>query len=242
LIDWHKFWGQPVESSSHRRKWKKNNGRVKRFSNPFILMKTDVTREIHDLNIQNLKSLFKFLKKKINMSIVKNGSLTNIDFEILANTQIRFFLPNRLSQEELTLTRGNINTLLKILKDKIDGTDICSISSRAWTIAKGTQHKKYVKVFEELRKEYKTQFPNQNYHSKRSLNVQEPITFDDHFSFSPTNDYFLSEVLFQGERTQVNNMPIENMMSITHQGYVPVWPTEQLPTFHEPRIGEDQYF
>ncbi|CAG8501766.1 753_t:CDS:1 [Racocetra fulgida] len=202
-------------------------------------------------------------------SIVKNGSLNNINFEILANTQMRIFLPDRLTQEELTLTRGNINTLLKLLEGKIDGTDISSISSRAWTIAKGTQHEKYINVFEKLRDEYKTEFPDQKYHNKRprwihknacdyvnkdssslqnfvpapTPTVQDPITIDDQFSFfSPTNENVLSEVLFQGERTQVNNLPIENMMSITHQGYVPVWPTEQLPTFHEPIIGEDQYF
>ncbi|CAG8462931.1 24106_t:CDS:1 [Cetraspora pellucida] len=297
LVDWSKFWEQNVEKSlSHRPKWKNRNGRIKRMSNPFILMKTDLANEIKNIKFQNLVSLFRFLKSYMwpeilignddLRSIVENSSLNYIMFEQIDDRITRIFLPGGPNQDEFTITWDNIDSLLNnkpLLEGKIDGVDISMISSRAWTIAKNLQHnEKYDRLFERFRDKYKTTFPNQKYHNRRSgwinksptdyinkdtslpatnhvqANVQGPpfsipacvpfpicLPITNDIVIDESNIHLSERILLQGEQTQVNNVSLdennENLASITFQGYVPVWPTEYPPTFHEITIAEDQY-
>ncbi|CAG8816993.1 5300_t:CDS:1, partial [Gigaspora rosea] len=154
----------------------------------------------------------------------------------------------------------NRDTLLKnktFLEGKIDGTDISTVSGRAWAIANKSQRNKYIHLFNNFKNEYKKKFPNQKYHKNHQqkwfnknpldyISSEVPVCS----STSSQNDMDINEViLFRGDpNTTPLNLPNiennieDNIEGISSQGYVPVWSGFELPTFDENFIGEDEYF
>ncbi|CAG8768345.1 6171_t:CDS:1, partial [Dentiscutata heterogama] len=145
------------------------NGEIKRYPNPFMIMKTVFVKKIKKyFNIGTLHTLFKVLEKM--------GSWTEITISFedlrsiakgrtLGNDQLNRIVFDGLDREEtfLRLTRENLNCL----DVKIDGTDFSAVSGRAWAIANRFQRENFIKAFNRFKTMYKEKFPNKNYHTNQ---------------------------------------------------------------------------
>ncbi|CAG8453252.1 10403_t:CDS:1 [Dentiscutata erythropus] len=259
IIDWDQFWNEDLSTYSPR--WTKRNGDIKRYSNPYILMKAIfISRFKSNYDIKKLHKVLENLESWTELTISHEDLRSIAKGRTLGNDQLN---SDCLDREEtfLKLTREN----LKCLDVKIDGTDFSVVSGRAWAIASRFQRGKFIDLFDRLKKTYMEKFPDKKYHTHQSrwvnrvasdydarvvassvpLPVPSPVT-----PICPSMD-ISEEILFRGDLGDGNNLilpendneSMSNMGLISSQGYGPVWHTQvsELPKFNEHFVEEEYY-
>ncbi|CAG8442268.1 2862_t:CDS:2 [Scutellospora calospora] len=260
VIDWNEFWKNSITKYSRYIQDWKNGEQIKRYSNPFMLMKQYMAYEIkNNIDLKNLNSIFKLLEHDINniseilvgiddlRLILGKSSFNNLNLIRSKGEKFEIRLSGCSNQELITITVDNLKTLLNC---KIDGIDISIVGGRAWMVAKPVQRKKYSGLdLSHYNNGTSAQTPSlTNDMTNRNLSENNNNTYIINRS-NEINNTLSPKILFEGdinERTlnieyDEHTETIETMKIISSQGYVPVWKSSndfEPLTFDKTSIGE----